>query len=369
MLSPGQGGGEEPPPDKKKPQKMRFAPVVKKKKDKKKSDKEKKKKDVVAGGDTGNNTAAFRELMEFVQSEASWKRGDDRSYRTVQMGSVAFGARDQSGAAGGQGSRGAWGGGGAGGGGSSGAEPSIAGLKSEVKGVKKGKAKRGEVSPREHPVDFSSYYPTFLPISGDPIGPSASERLVKDLVVGSDSEGESCNAAEELRLDGSDSGMMLFQLPGLLPVAAPSKEFDKVKKKGNQSAQDSDCEEPRKEAMKTKDLPGGRIGKLMVFKSGKVKMRIGDALVDVSPGVEYPFRQEVVAVNLEDGEGRGHCVSMGHVESRALCTLDMFQLLSEEALPDFRSLYARQDKPEEVETGLEPDKSTPRMDKMDEDPT
>jgi DNA-directed RNA polymerase III subunit RPC4 len=33
---------------------------------------------------------------------------------------------------------------------------------------------------------------------------------------------------------------------------------------------------------KIKDLPAGHMGKILVYKSGKVKMRIGDALFDVS---------------------------------------------------------------------------------------
>lgn len=33
---------------------------------------------------------------------------------------------------------------------------------------------------------------------------------------------------------------------------------------------------------KIKDLPGGLMGKILVYKSGKVKMKIGDALFDVS---------------------------------------------------------------------------------------
>jgi hypothetical protein len=38
-------------------------------------------------------------------------------------------------------------------------------------------------------------------------------------------------------------------------------------------------------------LPAGKVGKLLVFESGKVKMQIGEVLLDVQPGVPCGFRQ------------------------------------------------------------------------------
>lgn len=40
-------------------------------------------------------------------------------------------------------------------------------------------------------------------------------------------------------------------------------------------------------------LPSGKLGKLLVFESGKVKLQIGDILLDVEPGVPCVFRQVI----------------------------------------------------------------------------
>ncbi len=44
-----------------------------------------------------------------------------------------------------------------------------------------------------------------------------------------------------------------------------------------------------------KDLPSGRLGKLLVYRSGRVKLQIGDVLMDVSAGLPCQQRQDVGA--------------------------------------------------------------------------
>lgn len=69
--------------------------------------------------------------------------------------------------------------------------------------------------------------------------------------------------------------MLLFQLPVNLPlVQQPSVATDVV-----------DAASKRDRASKNGaklELPTGRMGKIMVYKSGKVKMQLGDVLYDVS---------------------------------------------------------------------------------------
>ncbi|CAM0875834.1 unnamed protein product [Alopecurus aequalis] len=68
-----------------------------------------------------------------------------------------------------------------------------------------------------------------------------------------------------------------------------------------------------------KDLPGGLMGKVLVYKSGKVKMRLGDALFDVSAGLDCAFAQEAVAINAK----KKHCCSLGQVSKRVVVTPDV----------------------------------------------
>lgn len=74
--------------------------------------------------------------------------------------------------------------------------------------------------------------------------------------------------------------MFLFQLPSL-PLAKRSAST-----KGNEKA-DGSTTPPRRKGDSEKgcsleDLPAGFMGKMLVYKSGAVRMKLGDTLFDVS---------------------------------------------------------------------------------------
>ncbi|XP_073066033.1 uncharacterized protein [Primulina eburnea] len=62
------------------------------------------------------------------------------------------------------------------------------------------------------------------------------------------------------------------------------------------------------------ELPKGYMGKMLVYKSGTVKLKLGDIQYDVSPGSECTFAQNVVAINTSDR----HCCELGAVMKRAI---------------------------------------------------
>ncbi|KAI8597072.1 RNA polymerase III RPC4-domain-containing protein [Dissophora ornata] len=68
----------------------------------------------------------------------------------------------------------------------------------------------------------------------------------------------------------------------------------------------------------------GKIGRLLVYKSGKVKMQVGDIVMDVSSGSECSFLQDVVVV---DSNSKQSFV-MGSVQKRMVCVPNLTQLLS-----------------------------------------
>lgn len=118
--------------------------------------------------------------------------------------------------------------------------------------------------------------------------------------------------AEELGFhsESDTSNGMLFQLPSMFPVSTKA----------------DDCREDMSV------LPEGRIGKLLIHKSGRVRLKMGDVLMDVNCGTPWPFHQQLVAINVrEDG---GHCVFLGNVKKRAICTLNISQLLQTENSAD-----------------------------------
>jgi DNA-directed RNA polymerase III subunit RPC4 len=106
---------------------------------------------------------------------------------------------------------------------------------------------------------------------------------------------------------------------------------------------------------KLEDMPGGLMGKILVYASGKVKMKNGDALynvsipnkikslrcsvffyfdfdamlkssrliVQVSVGSNCMFVQEVAAMNTREK----HCCTLGEISKRAVVTPDIDYLL------------------------------------------
>jgi hypothetical protein len=75
--------------------------------------------------------------------------------------------------------------------------------------------------------------------------------------------------------------MFLFQLPKSLPLLRTSTAV--VERNGKAIVKEV------KAGYSLNDLPGGYMGKLLVYKSGKVKMKLGDALFDVSFCLPYLF--------------------------------------------------------------------------------
>jgi hypothetical protein len=71
----------------------------------------------------------------------------------------------------------------------------------------------------------------------------------------------------------NDGRLMLFQLPSLLPVAAQQPPETGAAGTSEGGAAAARVAASRPTALK--DLPSSRIGKLLVFESGKVKMQVG----------------------------------------------------------------------------------------------
>jgi len=113
-----------------------------------------------------------------------------------------------------------------------------------------------------------------------------------------ESEALTC-PAEELDLlqqEGSKERMFFFQFPNSLPLPKRSSSAGKEVMEGSNLQQ----------------LPQGYLGKMLVYKSGKIKMKLGDIIFDVNPGVESRMLQRAVALNTRDK----HCCLLGEIENR-----------------------------------------------------
>ncbi|KAH9316671.1 hypothetical protein KI387_025298, partial [Taxus chinensis] len=242
------------------------------------------------------------ELLKLVkQSKEDAERrghGVDRKLAPVQ---VAFG----------YGSSGAFvrpagfyrgGGGGGGGGGSGGGASRGADRKPSINdGIHEGMQiddKTGKRSKEyDEPMDYSTYYPMTLPLRKPYSGKS---ELLNEEEFGEGSsnlfEEDTIVAAQELGLwnESQEDQILFFQLPGSLPIGrlpvvkaenvnesssgakGKSVSWSDDKAASSSGAQSTSNEE--KSILET--LPAGLMGKLLVYESGAVKMKLGDILFD-----------------------------------------------------------------------------------------
>lgn len=203
-------------------------------------------------------------------------------------------------------------------------------------------SKYEDEAPTEYvePWDYEhTHYPVTLPLrrpySGDP--EILDEKEFGDTSVNQAVDENAINPARELGLmEPTDEPQMLFfQFPAVLPLekgdpiaAAAGKES--ADKPAAPAAAIVDGRQiagrpvnKSKECCNLKDLPAGYMGKLLVYKSGKVKMKLGDALFDVSPGVSGLFAQDVAVMNVAEK----HCCVLGGLNKRAVVTPDVDSLL------------------------------------------
>lgn len=123
------------------------------------------------------------------------------------------------------------------------------------------------------------------------------------------------------------AGCMFIQFPAVLPEFedenAP-KSKPKVTVKVEQGERDPRQEaaarilrgKPAEKTKQPKKLPKGVIGKLQYHESGKVSMKIGNAVFEVTGGAPGDFRQEIVAIDKNDTK----CYDLGPVHEMVIVT-------------------------------------------------
>ncbi|WZY69525.1 hypothetical protein YC2023_001765 [Brassica napus] len=169
------------------------------------------------------------------------------------------------------------------------------------------------------PWDQNSYYPTVLPLrkpnSGDPelLDQEEFGNVAKHLHY----DENSINSAEELGLTSGPhckKQMLFFKVPDCLPVTKQPTAKRSVSERSSPF----------------EGLPEGFMGKMLVYKSGIVKLKLGDVLYDVSPGPNTVFHNDVAAIN---GKER-NCCRIGSSAKFATVTPDVESLLNSE--PDMQ---------------------------------
>lgn len=124
---------------------------------------------------------------------------------------------------------------------------------------------------------------------------------------------ENANAAKLFLADGGlvENQFYLVQLPTILPPMSGSA------RPGQQ--------EGSSPGASIDQLPDGRLGKLRVYKSGKVRMEIGGMPFCVDQGSDTFFRQELACVSATGAE----IINLGQIQQRIVLTPDLDTILQE----------------------------------------
>ncbi|KAF5732284.1 DNA binding protein putative isoform 2 [Tripterygium wilfordii] len=163
------------------------------------------------------------------------------------------------------------------------------------------------------PWDYHrSNYPITLPLrrpySGDP--ELLDEADFGEAARNKEYDENTINPASDLGLleESTKEKMFFFQLPAKLPFVkrlASAKGKEKAESSGRKGAPVTRCS--------LEELPEGYMGKMLVYKSGAIKLKLGDCLYDVSPGSDCIFAQDAVAINTVDK----NCCVLGELGKRA----------------------------------------------------
>ncbi|CAO2842231.1 unnamed protein product [Amaranthus hypochondriacus] len=189
----------------------------------------------------------------------------------------------------------------------------------------------------------STYYPTTLPwrrpYSGDP--DILDEAEFGEGAMKSEYQESTLRPATELGFMNPDEisenvRLLFLQFPPLpelkRPASAKGKEIEgnsgpsdhKVPMTMNTGAKRSPTTGTSQQRRNFKDLSAGQMGKLLVCKSGTVKLKLGEILYDVSPGSDCSFAQDAVAFNTKEKE----CCWVRSLDKRAIVTPDIESLLN-----------------------------------------
>ncbi|GJT39475.1 DNA-directed RNA polymerase III subunit RPC4 [Tanacetum coccineum] len=164
-------------------------------------------------------------------------------------------------------------------------------------------------------TDYYKYCPTTLPVrrpySGNP-------ELLNELEFKDDSETNPYNEssmkpADELGLMDEDleKNLIFFQVPKTMPLPKPPLKDAAVSS--------------ITKACNFNEHPTSFMGKMLVYKIGAVKLKVGDHLYNVSGGLDCSFAQDVVAMNTEEK----HCCNIGEVNKRAIIAPDINSILDD----------------------------------------
>lgn len=100
-----------------------------------------------------------------------------------------------------------------------------------------------------------------------------------------------------------------MQLPDALPGHGTEQE-------PGESAEAQDSSHLPENLCTMSNLEEGKIGKLVRYRSGKMKLLLGDSKFDVNLGIDPNLLQEVVSTQINKSERRGNVICLGQINAK-----------------------------------------------------
>uniref|UniRef100_A0A0K8V9D8 DNA-directed RNA polymerase III subunit RPC4 n=1 Tax=Bactrocera latifrons TaxID=174628 RepID=A0A0K8V9D8_BACLA len=138
-------------------------------------------------------------------------------------------------------------------------------------------------------------------------------------------------------LDRTQSQLLLLQLPNVLPCEDDLEEVAEKPNHEKNIAADTPSTSQNPPATKLttkrtsmKDLEEGKIGRLLRYKSGKVKLVLGNTYFDLNMGIETGFLQDLMSINTNREERSGNMINLGSIQAKLTVTPDWEHLMEQE---------------------------------------
>ncbi|KAL9677031.1 hypothetical protein QQ045_005257 [Rhodiola kirilowii] len=170
------------------------------------------------------------------------------------------------------------------------------------------------------PWDYDSNYPVELPLrrpySGDPVLLNKEEfGVTKEL------DENSSSAANDLGLtvEQEEPTNLFLQMPIIMPV----KRQTGTTEEANDGSKPQRPLHPRQNLCRFNELPAGHMGKMLVYKNGDVKFKLGDVLFNVSSGLDCVFGQDAVVINTAN---KDYCPVV-EINKRGVLTPDLDSII------------------------------------------
>lgn len=129
-------------------------------------------------------------------------------------------------------------------------------------------------------------------------------------------------------LNNTQPQLFMMQLPDSLPCEDPEESPENPPPSTSKETQPpAQPTEPVEKKNPLKEMVEGQIGKLVRYKSGKLKLILGEAHFDVNMGIETGFLQDLMSISTNREERSGNMINLGPIQAKLTATPDWEYLL------------------------------------------